>query len=186
MKPNPQLARILAWALDGQSEPAAAVDSSISLSDERINGSLRGEGGFSKDERALLLRSPEARGRLRFLIEASRAEQLLRWKALAVDQSLSLRAAAGGAAEPVHLENKDFLLTLLPLDPRGQTWALHLKLAERLATTLRRSRLKVRDESGLVWLAGTPDDDGELSSAWTSEESPLKRLERQRLILEPD
>jgi hypothetical protein len=141
--------------------------------------------GFDDRERAVLLRLPAVRDRLRFLAEARRAEQFLRWKELAVDNGLALCAASGGPIEPVTLSNPDFTLTLLPLDPFGQEWMLHLRLAARLVVGFAGSPLRVRDEQGVTWLQGTPDADGELSAPWLCAGSPVDQLATNRLVIEP-
>ena len=185
MKPTPQLKKILAWVLTGQSEAKPVVEGARTLPDRRMQESLEGSNAFSDEERNLLLRSPKARARLRFLYEVRRAEQLMRWRELLVDQALSLKAAAGGPVEPVTLENEDFRLSFLPLDPKGHEWTMHLKVAQRLLTDLRGAPIRVRDEDGAVLLTGLPDTDGELSGLWPLKDSPLLSLTKTRLIVEP-
>ena len=133
-----------------------------------------------------MLHSPAARSRLRFLVEANRAERLFRWRELAVDNSLELQAAAGGPLEPISITNTDFTLTALPLDDQGNEWLLHLKISPRLVSELHDGLLVVRDEQGAEeWMKGVPDNDGELSAPWTLRGSPIDRFASQRLIIEP-
>ncbi|WP_295581499.1 hypothetical protein [uncultured Lamprocystis sp.] len=185
MKPRAQLTRILAWTLKGQAEPVAFAEPNPEPTVERTAEVLSGRRGFDDRERAALLRSPAARDRLRFLAEVRRAEQILQWKESAADDGLMLQAAAGGPIEPVTLSNQDFTLTLLPLDPAGQEWMLHLRLAARLVAGFAGSPLRVRDEQGATWLQGSPDADGELSAPWLLGGSPVDRLATSRLVIEP-
>jgi hypothetical protein len=176
---------ILNWALKGQQEPPPETAQLRAPSIDRIKEALEGRRPFDAEEQKAMLHSPAARGRLRFLAEAKRAERLFRWRELAVDDSLELQAAAGGPLEPVSITNTDFTLTALPLDDQGNEWLLHLKISPRLVSALQDGPLVVRDEQGETWMRGVPDDDGELSVPWTGGGSPIERFASQRLIIEP-
>lgn len=185
MKEREKAMSILNWVLKGQPEPHPGTAQLGLLSIDRITEALVGERPLEAAEQKAMLYSPAARGRLRFLVEAKRADRLFRWRELDVETSLELRAAAGGPVEPVSIANTDFTLTALPLDEQGNEWLLHLKISCRLVDELQQSPLIVRDEQGETWLKGVPDDDGELSAPWTLAGSPVERFASQRLIIEP-
>ena len=185
MKEWERAMRILNWALKGQSEPHPGTAQLRAPSSDRIKEALGGGRPFNTEEQKAMLYSPAARGRLRFLVEANRAERLFRWRELAVDNSLELQAAAGGTLEPVSITNTDFTLTAFPLDDQGNEWLLHLKISPRLVPALQNAPLVVRDEQGQPWLKGVPDGDGEVSVPWTLEGSPIERFASQRLTIEP-
>ena len=73
---------------------------------------------------------------------------------------------------------------LFPLDEHGARWTVFVKLAEPIHNSLV-SGIRLVDTGGVQWLTGYVDKDGELSADWTYEESPLQRLHRYALRLEP-
>ncbi len=140
---------------------------------------------LSEEERKALLHSPSARRQFYFMADVARAEAYVRWKQAGIETSLYYRAAASPTVEPLKIEsNPYFTLVLFPLDEEGKTWNLFLKLSpafQRLAS----AGIRLVDDRGEVWLAGQPDADGELSSDWRLEGSPLERLHQQQLQIQP-
>lgn len=180
-----QLIRVLAWTLEGQRDDLPPTTKERQLSKTRMREALSGRHPFDRGETAALLHSPGARDRLRFMIEARRAEQLFEWKQLGISTRLERRAAASERTEAVTVRNEDFSLTVLPLDDEARTWLLHLAIAPQHAAELVGRPLCVTDESGAIWLKGIPDNDGELSGSWTLDGSPPERLAKSHLIISP-
>jgi len=178
-----QKLRILDRVLKEQQDPPWSEDPVRQFDDERLEAALDGSRPFSEEEKRQMLRSPAARDRLEFALEVRRAERFLRWRELAVEDTLSLQVAA--AVEPISFKNVDFTLTLLPLDEAGGEWMLLLELGPRVLGTLEGGSVRIRDDQGAVWVEGSPDTDGEVSRPWALEGSPLDRLVGQRLHLEP-
>jgi len=180
-----RLIKLLAATLAAQREPPVMLPKETVLDEKGIWDVLAGKRHWHDAERHALLRSPAARHQLYFLADVARAERYVHWKQAGIDSALRYQAAASGSIEPVTIDsNPHFILTLFPLDERGETWHLHLKLSEQ-ARKCTATGIHLIDDQGDVWMAGQPDADGELSNDWQRGQSPLELLRERRLRLQP-
>ena len=121
---------------------------------------------------------------------ALRAETRAHWQRAGVVAELAYQAAADDEVRPVSVDgNRDFGVSLLPLDPQGRRWTVSLRLSSRVMAGLvgqdLAGRVRLTDSGGGLWLQGQPDSDGELSGDWMLDESPLLRLRLYTLSIEP-
>ena len=178
--------RLLGAVLASEPEPASHEDPGRHLDDQRLREALTGKNPLDTAERHALLRSPAARRRLYFQRQLLRAEASYRWTAAAIQSDILYQAAAGGEPRVVTVaDNRDFTLTLFPLDTTGTRWHLHLKISNRARELLEGIAIRLVDDVGTEWLAGQPDADGEISADCPFKESPLDLLVDRRLHLEP-
>jgi len=160
-------------------------DAGIALDEARLRRALSGAEPLSTAEQQVLWTSPAARRRLALLHRVQRAAQYLAWQQAGIAPQISYLAAADAAVQPVTIDTHPHLtVKLFPLDEHGARWTVFVKLAEPIHNSLV-SGIRVVDTGGVQWLTGYVDKDGELSAEWTYEESPLQRLHRYALRLEP-
>ncbi len=149
---------------------------------DRYLRALSGQQPLTAAERKQLWLSPTARC---FFFEAREIMQrniASRWRSERF-QTAGLRLAADSDEQDRALvRTADFELSLQrdDTDPAYPEWLLRLKLEPRLVETLTAGQfgVAVKDEGGLVWFDGVPDEDGSLSAVWGHQESPLWRLRR--------
>lgn len=174
--------RLLAGMLAQQPEHANA---GMALDEARLRRALSGAESLSDAEQHLLWTSPAARQRLTTLHQAQRAAQYLAWRRAGIDTQVVYLAAADPMVQPITIDTHPHLtVKLFPLDDQGVRWTIFLKLSAPLHTSLL-SGIRLLDTGGLQWLAGQVDSDGELSADWPHPESPLQRVHRYALRLEP-
>ena len=159
------------------------------LADEqRLRAAVSGQQPLDEAERRLLLRSPQARERVLEVAATLRDEARAAWRQAGIAPVLVYQAAAGeqgGEFEPLSVDsNRDFSVSLLPLDPDGQRWTVSLRLSRRVLKTWS-GPVRLMDSAGGQWLQGQPDGDGELSADWSLPGSPLERLRQFSLSIEP-
>jgi hypothetical protein len=176
------LKRLLAAMLAQQPEHA---DAGMALDEARLRRALSGEEPLTAAEQHLLWTSPAARQRLVALRDAQRAAQYLAWQQVGIESQIYYLAAADSAVQPITIDTHlDLTVKLFPLDDQGEHWTIFLKLSASAHQTLL-SGIRLVDTGGVEWLAGHVDSDGELSADWTHHESPLRRVHRYALRLEP-
>lgn len=174
--------RLLAAVLADQPERA---DAGMALDEVRLSRVLSGEESLTDAEQHLLWTSPAARQRLFTLHGIQRARQYLIWRQLGIAPLISYRAAADGAVQTITIDNHpDLTIKLFPLDEQGDRWTIFLKLSCQVQQSLV-SGIRLVDTGGVQWLAGHVDKDGELSADWVHQESPLQRLHRYELRIDP-
>ena len=180
---NPDaMQRLMAAILAEQPE---RPDAGIALDEARLRRALSGAEPLSTAEQQVLWTSPAARRRLAILHRVQRAAQYLAWQQAGIASQIPYLAAADAAVQPVTIDTHPYLtVKLFPLDAHGARWTIFVKLAEPIHNSLV-SGIRLVDTGGVQWLTGYVDKDGELSADWTHEESPLQRLHRYELRLEP-
>jgi len=188
MPSKQELQRLLGGILRSQPDlpgPWAAAQAAGLTDEGRLRAVVSGRRPLSLDEQRLLLRSPQARQQLYGVAVALRAETRAHWRQAGVDTALVYQAAAADEVRPVSVDsNPDFSVSLFPLDEQGRHWTVSLSLSGRVMQGLV-GPLRLVDSDGGLWLQGTPDADGELSADWILPGSPLRRLRRFRLSIEP-
>lgn len=183
MATNPEALRRLMAAL--LVEQADNAESAIPLDEERLRRALSGAASLNAVQQGLLWTSPAARQRLAILWESQRAAQYLAWQRAGITPQIAYLAAADQAEQPITIDtHPHFMLKLFPLDTDGKLWTIYLKLSDTAQQTLL-TGVRLLDTSGVQWLAGHVDGDGELSADWTHPEPPLQRLHRYELRIEP-
>jgi len=190
-----ELRGLLGAILRSQPDLPGRFDERVLGDDAQLRDALTGRQVFSDAQRTQLLRSPQARERLMRVATALRAETRAHWQQAGVVAELAYQAAADDDVRPVSVDsNRDFGVSLLPLDPQGQRWTVSLRLSRRVMAGLvgqglagqdLASQVRLLDSGGGLWLQGRPDSDGELSGDWALDESPLLRLRRYKLSIEP-
>ena len=151
----------------------------------RLREAINGRRPLNADERGQLLRSPRARARFVRVATELRAETRAHWRRSGIIPDLVYQAAADNEIRPVKVEdNPDFGVSLYPLDPQGRSWTVSLRLSPRVMDGLP-GQVRLLDSDGGLWLQGRPDDDGEISADWPLPGSPLERLRRFSLSIEP-
>jgi hypothetical protein len=180
---NPDaMQRLLAAILAEQPE---RPDAGIALDEARLRRALSGAEPLSTAEQQVLWTSPAARRRLAILYRVQRAAQSLAWQQAGIASQIPYLAAADTAVQPVTIDTHPSLtVKLFPLDAHGARWTIFVKLTESIHNSLV-SGIRLVDTGGAQWLTGYVDKDGELSADWTHQESPLQRLHRYELRLEP-
>ncbi len=161
-----------------------ACDTGPTFDEASFRDIVAGKRAITEAERRILLRSPDARRRFYFLADVIRAEAYVKWRRAGMATTLHYRAAASSSVKPVTINNPDFTLTLFPLDNQGKEWTLHIRLSES-AMELIEAGIRVVDDRGELWIAGRPDADGELSANWRLGDSPLERLYKTQLSIQP-
>lgn len=152
---------------------------------QRLRAAITGRRPLNADERDQLLRSPRARARFAAVAAALRAETRAHWQQTGISPELAYQAAADGEVRPVNVDdNPDFGVSLYPLDPQGRRWTVSLRLSQRVMDGLP-AQVRLVDSDGGLWLQGRPGDDGEVSADWPLPDSPLERLRRFKLSIEP-
>lgn len=160
-------------------------DAGIALDEARLRRALSGAEPLSAAEQQVLWTSPAARRRLAILHRVQCAAQYLAWQQAGIAPQISYLAAADAAVQPITIDTHPYLtVKLFPLDEHGARWTVFVKLAKPIHNSLV-SGIRLVDTGGVQWLTGYVDKDGELSADWTHEESPLQRLHRYALRLEP-
>jgi len=180
---NPDaMQRLLAAILAQQPE---RPDAGMILDEARLRRALSGVELLSAAEQQVLWTSPAARRRLAILYRVQRAAQYLAWQQAGIALQIPYLAAADAAVQPVTIDTHPSLtVKLFPLDAHGARWTIFVKLAEPMHNALV-SGIRLVDTGGVQWLTGYVDKDGELSADWIHQESPLQRLHRYALRLEP-
>jgi hypothetical protein len=174
--------RLLAAMLADQTEHD---DAGMALDEARLTRALSGEEPLTGAEQDLLWTSPAARQRLFALRGMQRSSQYLTWRQIGIEPLIPYRAAADGAVQTVTIDSHpDWTIKLFPLDEQGDRWTIFLKLSERVTQSLV-SGIRLVDTGDAQWLAGHVDKDGELSADWVHQESPLQRLHRYELRIDP-
>jgi hypothetical protein len=174
--------RLLAAILAQQPERA---DAGMALDETRLRRALSGEEPLTDAEQHLLWTSPAARQRLVALRDAQRAMQYLAWQQAGIESQIFYLAAADTAVQPITIDtHPELTVKLFPLDEQGTRWTVFLKISEAVQDSLV-SGIRLVDTGGVEWLAGHVDSDGELSADWMHQESPLQRVHRYALRLEP-
>ena len=165
--------------------PWAAAQAAGLTDEARLRAAISGRQPLNTDERRLLLRSQRARQHLHDVAAMLRADTRASWRQAGVDTQLVYQAAAAEEVRPVSVaSNPDFAVSLFPLDQQGLRWTVSLSLSDRVMQGLA-GPVRLVDSDGGLWLQGEPDADGELSADWALPDSPLRRLRRFRLSIEP-
>ncbi|MDS4032401.1 MAG: hypothetical protein RKO66_20405 [Candidatus Contendobacter sp.] len=184
MNGNKQL-KLLAALLAIQEDALAPTAAADACDEVHWQEALTRKSALRGNARKALLHSPQTRRQFYFMADVTRAEAYARWKQAGIETALRYRAAASPTVEPLKIEsNPHFTLILFPLDDEGKTWNLYLKLSAAFRP-LASAGIRLVDDRGEVWLAGQPDADGELSSDWQLEGSPLERLLQHQLQIQP-
>jgi len=173
---------LLSSALSKQKDSGAGQE----LGEERVREILSAKKAATREEQQILINSPAARRQLYFMANVIRAEQLTKWQQSGINNVVQLQAAAQSYPDnqPITIDtNPNFIVTLFPPEEIDDNWTIHLKIAPGLLTELK--GLRLIDSADREWLAGTIDDDGEISQAWPYAEDPLTVLETQQLTIEP-
>jgi hypothetical protein len=185
MEKRERLTRLLASVLAEQTEATGQNIGDTPIPAERLALLARGLEQSTEREAVLMLRSPAARRALYFEAQTAAAEAFSALRAAQIRTAIAYRAAAPAVVEPIALDaNPDFVVTLYPLDPEGTQWTVHLKASPNAARILR-SRLRLIDNEGDVWLSGELDSDHELSSPWTLGIPPQRAATSRALRVEP-
>ena len=156
----------------------------------RLREAISGKRPLAAHERRQLLRSPRARARLVEVAAGLRAQTRAEWRQTGVVTDIVYQAAAADEAKPTEVRpvsvdgNRDFGISLFPLDAQGQRWTVSLRLSQRVMAGLA-GQIRLVDSGGGLWLQGRPDADRELSGDWRLPGSPLDRLRQFKLSIEP-
>ena len=200
-----ELRGLLGAILRSQPDLPGRYDERVLGDDAGLRDALTGRQALSDAQRSQLLRSPQARERLMRVATTLRAETRAHWQRAGVVAELAYQAAADDEVRPVSVDgNRDFGVSLLPLDPQGRRWTVSLRLSRRVMAGLAgqdlageglagqgladlgpAGQVRLLDSGGGLWLQGRPDSDGELSGDWALDESPLLRLRLYTLSIEP-
>jgi hypothetical protein len=173
---------LMAALLSEQPEPPEAAPA---LDQARLQRALTGAEPLTAAEQRLLWTSPAARRRFTALREARQARQYRRWRQAGIDPQVVYRAAADAAVQPIVVDsNPHVTVKLFPLDEQGSRWTVFVKLSETMRRSLE-AGIRLRDTGDMEWLTGQVDGDGELSADWPHQESPLQRVHRYGLRVEP-
>lgn len=155
------------------------------LDEARLVRLLAGTQPLTTAEERVLWTSPAVRRQLAALRAAQRAAQYQAWSQIGFVPQIPYLAAAAASVQPVTIAtHPGLIIKLFPEDDDGNKWTIWLKLA-RFVQDVLVSGIRLVDTGGVSWLAGQMDHDGELSADWTYTESPLRRLQRYALRLEP-
>lgn len=173
--------RLLAELLEMQEEPVPAAPA---FTEARIRAAVTGAQPLSREEKRTLWTSPDARHHylavrrivLAELRESMRGEGLGR---------AETRRAASGMGDG-RIEGAGFAVVVLAPDGEGAPWSILVELGERYAERLPTGlTVTLRDDGGLVWASGVPDETRRFGGEWTQSETPWARHAAFGLSLDP-
>lgn len=159
-----------------------------SLGRSRISQALTMGPALTKEETAVLLRSPHARAVYREIARDVRSENLDAIVQAAIDMTATnLAAASAEDIDKVEIEGKGFNITIYRIGDDVGPLVILVRLSKAYMDAIHpMTRMRLFDMGGLEWLRGIPDGDGQLTAEWDDSSVDLVgRARRHQLILEP-
>jgi hypothetical protein len=172
--------RALAELLNRQHETIEEAD--LAELRPRLEAYARGE-EWREEDSATVWSSPAAR---RIYLEARRAVLAAldrQWSDRQFDRTFLRRAADDGDADELVMGEAGITIRVVRAPASGD-WLVSVTLTpDALALVPARTKVRVTDSGGTIWLSGEPDRDGGVDAFWEHPESPIARLRTHSLTL---
>jgi hypothetical protein len=172
---------LLAAILNSQSEPEDAV----AFTDERLREALTTGPGFTTEEKKLLWSSPDARDHFLTIREQVRLDlsEAVRKAGLGTSE---MRLAASGSASEQEISGAGFIVSIFRDEAFGDEWSISVELSQEYLSLLAAgTTVSLQDTGGMVWARGKPDVHSRIGAQWTALDTPMQRLARFSLRLDP-